>query len=324
MTPKSPEISDLAISLPITSDILYQADRFAARQPNSQITERVWLNTIAISAVNNYLNMLGIQTDLTASDSWNPVMQLCSDSADLEISGVGKLECRPVKINQSKCQIPLEVWDLRIGYTVVEIDDLGKKANILGFISEVNTEELSLDALQPPEALLDRIHELQNSAVDNSIVNLGNWLDNIFDAGWQTISSLLLPERITPALGFRTQDASNFEPADSSSDMGITRAKEIDLGVQLSDRRVVLLIRLIPEENSQIGVTLQVHPQPNELYLPEALTLRILEDFQEVFMEAQARSQDNFIQLQFSGQPGERFTIEILLDDAKFSEQFQL
>ena len=324
MTPKSPEINNSAIALPVTSEIRHIAEEFSARQPNVLKAEQVRLNTIAVLVTDNYLQMLGIETDLSASDSWNPVMQLCSDTADLVISRVGKLECRPVRSNEDSCQIPLEVWDLRIGYTVVEIDDSAKKATILGFVSQVATEELPLNALQPPEALIDCIHQLQESPIDNSFVNLSQWLDNIFDAGWQTIESLFRPEQLTPALSFRNSDTSNSDRSDSSADAGVTRAKEIDLGVQLGDRSVILLLRLVPEENNTIGVTLQVHPSANELYLPENLNLRVLEDSNAVFLEAQARSQDNFIQLQFSGQLEERFTVEIVLDDVRFSENFQL
>ena len=69
-------------------------------------------------------------------------MQLCENVADLEIVGVGKLECRPVTSTANSCHIPWEVRDLRIGYTIVRIDDSLKKAEILGFISQVTTEEL--------------------------------------------------------------------------------------------------------------------------------------------------------------------------------------
>jgi hypothetical protein len=41
-------------------------------------------------------------------------------------------------------------------------------------------------------------------------------------------------------------------------------------------------------------------------------------------MEAQARSRDNFIQLQFSGEAKELFTVQIMLDDAELTEQFQI
>ena len=52
--------------------------------------------------------------------------------------------------------------------------------------------------------------------------------------------------------------------------------------------------------------------------------LKVIESSGSVFMQAQARSQDNFIQLQFSGQPKERFKVQIILGDIELTEQFQL
>jgi hypothetical protein len=39
-------------------------------------------------------------------------------------------------------------------------------------------------------------------------------------------------------------------------------------------------------------------------------------------MEAQARSADNYIQLQFSGMPGEHFSVKVALGDASIIEDF--
>ena len=60
---------------------------------------------------------------------------------------------------------------------------------------------------------------------------------------------------------------------------------------------MVLLVELSQEENEHIIVTLQVHPSPNDLYLPEALELRIFESSEIIFMQAQARNKDKFIQM---------------------------
>ena len=320
MIPKFPETEN-AISLPITGAIRHLAHEFAARQPTREKAEQVMLNTIAVSIVKNYLTLLDVPTDLASSDSWNPVMQLCSNVADLDIPGIGKLECRPVKSTATSCLIPLEVWDLRCGYVVVQIDELGKKAAILGFTPEITTEELPLSDLQPLESLIDRLHELKQLNTNTSVVNLAQWFDNIFDWGWQTIESLINPEQLTPALSLRSADL--LSP-NAVADNSIARAKLIDLGVQLGNRSIVLLVKLIPEENGNIAVTLRIHPQPHEICLPEALELRVLESSGNVFMEAQARSRDNYIQLQFSGQPQEIFTVEIRLANIKFTERFQL
>ena len=41
-------------------------------------------------------------------------MQLCENTADLEIVGIGKLECRPIVGTANSCYVPWEVRDLRI------------------------------------------------------------------------------------------------------------------------------------------------------------------------------------------------------------------
>lgn len=325
MIPKPPKIENFAIPLPITGETRQIASQFAAQQPIREKAEQILLNTIAVSVVNNYLNMLGISTNLSNSDSWNPVMRLCNNVADLDIPGVGKLECRPIKSSASSCQIPMEVWDLRIGYVVVQIDDSLRKAAILGFSPQVTTKELALANLRPPEELIDCLHEFKESIADNSLINLGQWLNNVFETGWQTVESLLTSQQLTPAFGFRRAEL--LEPNVSESEIAnnrVSRAKLINLGLQFGKRNVVLLVEISPEEKGNIAVTLQVHPSSNDICLPKALELKVIESSDEVFMQAQARSRDKYIQLQFSGQSEEIFGVEIVLDGSKFSERFKL
>ncbi len=325
------ELENRAIPLPITREIISVASQFASRQPTPEKAEQVRLNTIAVSVVNNYLNMLSVSTDLAGSDSWNPVMQLCENVADLNLTEIGKLECRPIKSSDFSCQVPLEVWDLRIGYVVVQIDDDQKKAAILGFTPQVASEELVIAELESPEALLDCIHTSPQavSAPQNSLTDLGQWFNEVFETGWQTVENLLNPEQLTPAYGFRNLGSSSDQPDSNPNEESVTRAKLIDLSVQLSDRKVVLLVKIAPEENSSannsVSVILQVLPQNDQVYLPAGLELQVLEaSAQDVFMETQARGRDNYIQLQFSGQPQELFQVRISLDGVDFSEQFQL
>lgn len=322
---QSPEIDNLTFILPITRQNRQIAKQFAIGQATKEKAEQVWLNTLAVLVVNNYLTMLGIDTDLAKSDSWNRVMQITSNVADLEIVGVGKLECRPIKNSDSNCFIPPEVKELRIGYLVIKIDDSYKKATIMGFVPQVATAELAINSLNPPEMLIDRIHELKESRAANSMVHLNRWLDNVFEAGWQTVESLLTPERLTPAFGFRRVELLELNILESRlKDNRVSRAKLIDLGIQFGERQVVLLLEINIESDGNIGVTVQVHPAAPNIYLPKKLELKVLEKKDVVFMEAQARSKDNYIQLQFSGQTEETFIVEIILDDIKFSEHFKL
>ena len=325
MVANFPNKENISIPLPITSETREIAHDFAAQQATKNKVERVFYNTLAVLTVNSYLEMLGFATDLLKSDSWNSIMRTCDDVADLNISNLGKLECRPLKSSDTSCHIPMEVWDLRLGYVVVKIDDSFKKAAILGFTPQVAIEELAISDLKPIEALIDRLHDLKASTADSSVVNLERWLNNIFNPSWSTVESLLNPGQLAPAWEFRNAELSPEQlSATKETENSIQRAKLVDLGIQLGDCQVVLLVEITPESSGSIGVTLQVHPSANNVYLPKTLSLKVIESSGEVFMQAQARSQDNFIQLQFSGQPQELFTVQIILNNVELTEHFQL
>ena len=78
-----------------------------------------------------------LETDLEASDSWNIVTQTLMDVADLDVTDIGKLECRPVYPHAEFCRIPQEVWEDRIGFVGVEINEDNLEAKLLGFVKEV-------------------------------------------------------------------------------------------------------------------------------------------------------------------------------------------
>ncbi|MEO0133079.1 MAG: DUF1822 family protein [candidate division WOR-3 bacterium] len=71
-----------------------------------------------------------------------------------QATGLGVLECRPIRENQQICRIPQEVWGARIGYVVVQIEDSVKAAKILVFINSIEAEYIPLNQLQPVETLL--------------------------------------------------------------------------------------------------------------------------------------------------------------------------
>ena len=107
MNSLNPIPNDTGIPLWITQSARHQAEVFARQQPSAKKSEQVYRNTLAVCIVNSYLNLLGIQTDLTASDSWNAAIRLASDIADLIVVGRGKLDCRVVAPGAKSCSIPL-------------------------------------------------------------------------------------------------------------------------------------------------------------------------------------------------------------------------
>ncbi len=316
------EIDDMTLLLPITHEARRIAGQFASEQPTTDKAEQVRLNTLAIYVVNAYLQMLGIPTDLDNSDSWHPVMRLAADVADLELLGVGKLECRPLKNPESICVIPQEVWDLRIGYVVVQIDDSLRKASLLGFSSTIVEGALTIDQLQPLDRLIDRLYELKQNQTK---VNLSQWLNNIFEIDWQPVENLLNLQGLTPVFSFRNNEFTQQIELEQTEAIGkVRRAKLIDLGLQLDSQKMVLVVELTTESAQKTEIVVQVHPNGELIYLPPKLELIVLDESGVVFMQAQARNADNYIQLQFNGKPGEYFSVKVATARASVTEDFAI
>jgi hypothetical protein len=328
MTYNTYELEDSALPLPITLAARRKAQEFASGQPTPQKAEQVRLNTLAVYAVKDYLEMMGIPCDLSIADIWNPIARLCADVADLEVTGIGRLECRPLKLHEQTCYIPPEVWLDRIGYVVVQIDESSLSATVLGFTQTANTEEVSINQLRPVEDLIDHLNQPMPIAAaptpamaGSQRVNLSQWLANAFETGWQTLESLLNPEQPDLAFSFRSVDSTVLSDSELL-DVGIRRAKLIDLGIQVAGHPVALIIELTPETERKRSILLQVHPADNQLYLPPSLQLTVLDESGATFLEAQSRSADNYIQLQFSGVPGEQFSVRVSLGDASILQDF--
>jgi hypothetical protein len=156
-------------TVPITSKACKLAKSFQSQCENPAKAQQVYFNTLAVYAVETYCECLGIETNLEASDSLNPVMQPLMNIADLEIEGIGKIECRPVLPEDEFCYIPVDTWENRIGYIVVEIDEPSREATLLGFYPPVNAlemmEEISLDSFLPLETFIDYLNRLESALV---------------------------------------------------------------------------------------------------------------------------------------------------------------
>ena len=176
---------DWSIPVPLTSEILRIARQFANEQLIPEKAQQVYLNTLAVCTVNNYLRILGIPTNLTAGDSWNSSVRLAEDVADLWVTGKGSLECRPVKSGAYSCYIPPLIGLERIGYVAVEIDEEHREATLRGFApNTVPSGDLSLHNLYSLEHLPVYLHKLK------PLVNLSQWFKNIFETGWGSIEAI--------------------------------------------------------------------------------------------------------------------------------------
>jgi hypothetical protein len=316
------QLDDFALKLPISQSARRTAQEFANQQPNPEKAKQVRLNTLAVWVVNDYLEMMDIPTDLQASDSWNPIMRLCGNVADLEVPSVGRLECRPVHLHQQICSIPPETWEERVGYLVVQFDESIEEAKLIGFIPSVATETLPLKQLQPLEAFIDYLDQLRQSPV-SSLVNLSQWFAGTFETGWQTVESLWNVPELRPGYAFRSPETLELN-AQNLSESITKRAKLIDLGIQILNQPVMLIVEISPEKDQQTSIHLQLHATGNQIYLPPGVYLTVIDSSGAVFLEAQSRKLDNYIQLQFRGEPTEQFSVKVAINDSSITEYFRI
>lgn len=152
------------LEIPLEQAARNLALQFASEQANPQKGKRVYFNTLAVWAVNYFLEWMELETDIDGGDSWNPAMQAVLDVADLVLPGIGKIECCPVMLGETAISVP-EVRENRIAYLAVQFAEPFDKVKLLGFIPAVEildeTEEISLTNLKPIEELLDYLDRIE-------------------------------------------------------------------------------------------------------------------------------------------------------------------
>ncbi|HAA28739.1 MAG TPA: hypothetical protein DCE56_14945 [Cyanobacteria bacterium UBA8553] len=319
----------LTFTVPLSSCAHHLAEQFRRKQSNQKKGKQVYLNTLAVSAVNFYLRCMGIETDWEVSQSRNLVMLSVMDVADVEIPNLGKLECRPVLPQDKVVYIPSEVWSDRIGYVAVQFDESLRVATLLGFSPTAGNGELPISELRSLEDLLEHLRQIQQTKQVKMRVNLSQWFENLFETGWQSVEALFGKNQENLAFSFRSPSG--------LSECQVKRAKLINLGLQLGSQSVALLVALAkqaevhpteaiaPEADRKVGILVQVHPVGEETYLPPNLRLALLSQAGDILQDVQSRSQDNYIQLKrFRGNPGESFNIQVAFGNATMTETFEI
>lgn len=147
--------------------------------------------------------------------------------------------------------------------------------------------------------------------VRENATKLSQWLQNVFDETWLTVESLISP-------------GANLEYGLRNADKELKRAKLIDLGMQLGEQNIILLMK-IKEDNEKLAVSVQLHPARGENYLPPNLKLILLSKAEKTLQEVESRTRDNCILLKsFKGEKGKRFKIRVSLGDLSVTENFEL
>lgn len=316
------------LTVPLGREAHCVARQFATEQVTPQKGKQVYLNTLAVYAVHSYLKWLKVETDLHQGHSWHSGMRTVFNVADLSIPGTGKLECRPVLPGEAVCELPLEARRDRIGYVAVQFGERLDKAQLLGFATvdiSNSSEQILIADLQPLDTLLDFIppNVIEQPVTTSKMpVNLSCWLQNCFEAGWQTMEALLRTEVVNLAVGVRSAKRLSEMNADDDPVVDVSAGKLIDWGMQLAGHAVVLNVKVTQRADESVKIRLRVYPAGEQTYLPPGLQLILIDEAGATRLEAQARSTDNWIQLELSGEPEERFSVRVALENVSITEDF--
>jgi Protein of unknown function (DUF1822) len=166
-----------------------------------------------------------------------------------------------------------------------------------------------------------KLYELQQQKIqkeDNSIAtaitNLGQWLQNIFDSGWQSIDTLMN----SPAKNL----AYSFRQGIPSLTQGTVEAIKI---ISVEGQSLVLSIVLRPENDGNTSIFLQLFTLGENPYLPCNIKLILLSKLGKILQEVEAREEDNLIQMKrFIGAKGKSFSIQLSLNGFSMTENFTI
>lgn len=141
-------------------------------------------------------------------------------------------------------------------------------------------------------------------------MNLRQWLNKYIEEGWQKLETLFSPEELLPAFSMR----SSF----------IERGKQICLATQVIKQTIILVVKLNPQSEKDTNIIVEVRPQSGQLYLPEMLQVKILNENQTAVMQATASSTNKIIQFDFNAEPKERFSVQMILGETSVIEDFKI
>jgi hypothetical protein len=351
----------LTFTVTLASNAHDLAVRFRRQHRDSQKANQVYLNTLAVYAVNYYLQCLGIETDWESSQSWNPVIQALMNVADLKVSHRGTLECCPILAGERIGCIAPEAQTERIGFVLVQLNAALTEATLLGFCPHLNNGSPAVDQMRSLDDLPEYLHPRSDKvaahlAVTSSqkpLVNLANWLQETFDCGWQTVESLLQldPSALPLACGFRSFRGKSLADLDSGFETSLRSAAQSQLpefeqfnesnepinGVKVihllpivnhlsqaeqRESTIALLVSLVATADDRRTILLQVHPTNHQPYLPQGLKLQILSENNNLLQEIRSDATNDYIQKRLIATIGERFNVRIELAGAAWMEQF--
>lgn len=175
-----------------------------------------------------------------------------------------------------------------------------------------------------PEAVPGVVEVLQSAVDKETQLSAIYLLGQIGQGDEEAIAALVAFQASTTDADLRRQAAVSLGKIDPSHPAaGMRRGKVLDLGLQVGESPVVLVLTLLPE-GEKINIQIRLNPIGDRATLPPELQLIIEDGDGAVFQEVRSRGQDQALRLAFRANGGDRFTVVVIFGDHQVRETFQV
>ena len=318
----------------ITLSAKLAAKKFAERQITASKRRQVYLNTLAISVVNWYLQCLGWETDLENSYSWNLELQTLLDVADILVPGCGRIECLCVEGSTQKLAISQDISEDTIACIVVNLSTQDRFAEILGFTKDTSTKAISLDSLTPIDNFPGYLASFtESSNLPQTLSKLSSWLTEACTGDWLAWDSLT---QQNPTMAFRTPASQacdrrfeqetdlETESETTTHHKKVKRVKVWQLETASQSHAVALIVELKETTDRTVDIAIEICPADNSRLLPSGMIIDIMDEQQEIMVHAYIQADSELVEFSLSGQLGEIFSIRATLNATTVTESIKI
>lgn len=313
-------MTETSITIPLSQDAHDFARTRAAAQSSLSEASSTYLNSLALYAVEFYLQLIETPT-ASVPQAFEPTLALSLPSCfEVSVPGFGAIDCRAVRPTENALHVPPECWEPCRTHVAVRVNEALTEATLLGYRDRIQQTATPLGHLRPIEHLLDRLPDYTATAP----TSLTNWLQGAIERHWQPLAALLAP---TPERAWRSPNTSGeaegrAENPSNHFDADAEGGKWIDFP---DGTRVALVVDVRhvgePTSDGDLDVRLRLYPAPDCQALPKTLRLMVLDEVHVPVIETQACGTDR-LDVEFGVEAGEAFAVKLVLNDIEAIEYF--
>lgn len=343
-------------TVPLTDANHQIAQQFYAHHSDPRRAKHVYLNTLSIQAVHFYLTCIGLESDLNRGMSWNPTLQALMNTADLWVNELGPLECCVVLPDMEAIPISVQAIADRIGFVAVRLNADLTEADVLGFVPTVEAkwaeaEWIPFAALQSLDGFPAYLTSLApitqlNTTTNGVLAEVGNdieqfqklerspspvthltqWLIDTIGEGWHSLEGImeqLQEQSQANTLAYSFRHPLSSVQTDNALQNGIKRGKFLTVGDHADDTLLFIVGIQASSSKRDMNITVELYPPNTQPYLPETIHLAVMDETGKAILQAEGGNSEG-LEFQFSGEPGEQFSVKVSVHGRYVIEDFQV